>query len=102
MLHKTIYNTAISKLLGKYNNPKYTSNYLNKIMFNDDSLSLRLHYILEKKTALLVMAKDLKLQKQLKRLFIYMLFQDEKPCQGQHSSSITHPSLFFLLKSTEG
>jgi len=48
MLHETIYNTAVLKLLGKYNNPKYTSNYLNKIMFNDDSLSLQLHYILER------------------------------------------------------
>lgn len=29
------------------------------------------------------MAKDLKLQKQAKHLFIYMPFQDEKLCQGQ-------------------
>lgn len=54
------------------------------------------------KISLLVMAKDLKLQKQLKHLFIYMPFQDEKPCQGQHSSSITHIFVFFLLRSSKG
>lgn len=49
------------------------------------------------------MAKDLKLQKQVKHLFIYMPFQDEKPCQGQHYSSVAHLSFFFfLLKSSKG
>ena len=46
------------------------------------------------KISLLLMAKDLKLQKQLKHLFIYMQFQDEKPCQGQHCTSVAHLSLF--------
>lgn len=38
---------AVYKPVGKHNNQKYTSHYLNKIMFNDDSLSLQLHDILE-------------------------------------------------------
>lgn len=57
------------------------------------------------KISLLLMAKDLKLQKQLKHLFIYMPFQDEKPCQGQHCSTVAHLSFslfFFLLKSSKG
>lgn len=55
------------------------------------------------KISLLLMAKDLKLKKQLKHLFIYMPFQDEKPCQGQHCSSVAHLSFsFFLLKSSKG
>lgn len=56
------------------------------------------------KISLLLMAKDLKLQKQLKHLFIYIPFQDEKPCQGQHCSTVAHLSFsfFFLLKSSKG
>lgn len=38
---------AVYKPVGKHNSQKYTSHYLNKIMFNDDSLSLQLHDILE-------------------------------------------------------
>lgn len=44
------------------------------------------------------MAKDLKLQKQLKHLFIYMPFQDEKPCQGQHCSKCSTFLLLFSFK----
>lgn len=41
---------AVYKPVGKHHNQKYTSCYLNKIMFNDDSLSLQLHDILEQNT----------------------------------------------------
>lgn len=43
------------------------------------------------------MAKNLKLQKQAKHLFIYMPFQDEKPCQGQHYSSVADLSSSFFF-----
>lgn len=74
---------AVYKPVGKHKNQKYTSHYLNKIMFNDDSLSLQLHDILEQNITS-TYGKRSKTAKTSEAFIHYMPFQDEKPCQGQH------------------